>query len=96
MKDGKENAAAIGFILLLVLIVVGIIYVIWAGYLEDLIGWALVICLGALIIYIFLHFIVGMFYFLESPDTVHEDSPATLDDIQPVDGAMNSDEQKKS
>ncbi|MBE6526951.1 MAG: hypothetical protein E7Z63_04160 [Thermoplasmata archaeon] len=90
MSEKKENAAVIAVIAILILAAVGLAYVIFAGYLDELIGGIFLFLLAILVIYIFLHFILGLFYFLDSPDTVHEDSPATLDDIQPVEGSMNS------
>ena len=91
-SSAKGKLGALGFFIILALAVVGIIYVIWTGYLDDLVGFALLIIIAIAAIYIVMHFILGVFFFLESPDTVHEDSPATLDDIQPVEGSMNNND----
>ena len=95
-SNAKGKLGALGFFIVLALVIAAIIYVIWAGYLDDLIGFALLIVIALAAIYIVMHFILGIFFFLESPDTVHEDSPATLNDIQPVEGSMNNNDNNKS
>ena len=95
-SDAKGKIGALGFFIIVAIAVIAIIYIIWEGYLDELIGGALLLIIAVAVIYIVLHFILGVFFFLEAPDTVHEDSPATLDDIQPFEGSMNNDDQKSS
>ena len=92
--DKKENVTVAILVLLLIAAVAAFGYLIYAGYLELIIGAILIIVIAAIVIFMITYFVLGAFYFIKEKDSVHVESSSTLDDITEVRGAMNNDEKK--
>ena len=92
--ERKENVTVGLLILLLIAVVAAFAYLIYAGYLELIIGAILIIAIAAIVIFVITYFFLGVFYFVKEKDTVHVESASTLDDITEVRGAMNNGDRK--